>query len=287
MPAHGTSQAFASRDTDHVIQHVMHTYAVDHVPSAIHQICWHPQNSQLEAIKEALSQRWARNKAVEQDRLNHDNKYVYRKLELGEMRASRLMRQNTHWRKDEATSAVGTTTLNRVAAGHRIEEQNRVLFEHLLTTKPGVVTNSQLKERSKKLDEKQKTMTRFRPQPEYGMPVLPRAYPLQEGIEEETARGKLPRLPRSMRESDINEIRERGWNETTPRDLRESARRRDNRLSAGTATHGTIGLNSSMGKIATPSAVHRTYDANSWCNRESEHQKRRGTSLKAVPRLLP
>jgi hypothetical protein len=293
MPAHGHSAAFESRETDHVIQHVMHVHACEHAPSSVAHNCWHPQNSQIEAIKEALGQRWTRQKATEQKRLDRDNKYVMRKLELGEMRASRSMYATTHWRKDEDVSAVGTTTLNRVAQGHRIEEQNRVLFEHLLTTKCGVVTNAQLRERERRLTEKKKTMSRFKPQASYPMPDLPRAYPLVEGIEDENSKLRLPPLPSSMREGDVNSVRERGWSLSTPRDIRDASRRRDERLRLGQTMNAAAASSAGNGfvdqKLITSrtSAEHRTFDAHSWCNRESEHQKRSGNSLKKSPRYLP
>lgn len=290
MPAHGHSSAFEARETDHVIQHVMHAYACEHAPSSVAHNCWHPQNSQVEAIKEALSQRWTRQKASEQERLDHDNKYVFRKLELGEMRASKAMYRTTHWRQDEDVSTVGTTTLNRVAQGHRIEEQNRVLFEHLLTTKCGVVTNAQLKDRERRLNEKKRTMCRFRPQASYPMPDLPRAFPLAEGIDDENHKLRLPPLSSSLRATDVNAVRERGWSVSTPRDLKDSARRRDERLRIGGGfgnTHGGNGFADQKLIVSRTSAEHRNFDSNSWCNRESEHQKKSGNSVKSSPRMLP
>jgi hypothetical protein len=191
-------------------------------------------------------------------RLDLDNKYVFRKLELGEMRASHVMYATTHWRTDEDTTTVGTTTLNRVALGHRIEEQNRVLFEHLLTTRPGVVTNAALRERSRRLDEKRKTMTRFRPQASYPAPPLPRAFPLGEGLDDERHRVRLPPLPSSLPEPDLNAARERGWNAVTPRDVRQSALRRDDRLRG-------------VSVAIKNAADSRTFDPTKWCNREDSH----------------
>lgn len=257
--AHGHSKAFPARDTDHIIQHVMHAFAVEHAPSSVKQECWRPQNSQVEAITNALGQRWERQRRMDRSRLNMENKFVYRKLELGEIRASSLMYNTTHWRANEDTSAVGTTTLNRVAAGHRIEEQNRVLFEHLLNAPTGVVSNAALKDRAKRLDAKLKTMSHFKPQQSFPVPPLPRSFPIDEGLDDERNKNKLPPIHSSSTAEDVDEFRERSWVPMLLRDVRTTNQRRDDRLR---------GLEFSPKNAATS----RTLDHHGWCNRETSHQ---------------
>jgi hypothetical protein len=176
------------------------------------------------------------------------------------MRASRLMFATTHWRMNEDTTPVGTTTLNRVAAAHRIEEQNRVLFEHLLTTRPAVVTNSYLRERARRLDEKRKTMSHFRARPAYPMPPLPRAFPLEEGLEDERSKVRLPALSAATPVADVYEVRERGWCPSSPRDLVDGAARRDGRLRG-------------WSRSSRNAADSRTRDDQFWCNRETTHRR--------------